>query len=127
MITTTFMSLPELMTQLQRTLGATERVREILEEEVEDLDEDGPAVRLRGEIEMDNVNFAYATRPDVTVLRDFSFAPRPASASPLSDPAVPAKPPLRPCFSGSTSRPLARSHSMGSPPRRSPCTPCGRT
>jgi len=74
MITTTFMSLPELITQLQRTLGATERVREILEEKVEDLDEDGPAVRLRGEIEMDNVNFAYATRPDVTVLRDFSFA-----------------------------------------------------
>jgi ATP-binding cassette, subfamily B, bacterial len=77
MIAASFMQFPELVTQLQRALGATERVREILAEETEPADTgEGPLPRFQGEIEMRGVDFAYPTRPDVTVLRDFSLRAR---------------------------------------------------
>jgi ATP-binding cassette subfamily B protein len=66
-----FMQFSELITQLQRTLGATERVREILADDgVEVLDE-GEGLRLRGEIEMEGLSFSYPGRADVPVLQDF--------------------------------------------------------
>lgn len=74
MIAASFMQFPELVAQLQRALGATERVREILAEPVEPADDDtAPLERFRGEIEMRGVRFAYPTRPDVTVLHDFDL------------------------------------------------------
>ena len=67
-----FFNFPDLVAQLQRSLGATERVREILAEEMEP-----EAVtqfeRLRGDIEMRQVGFSYPSRPDAVVLQDFSF------------------------------------------------------
>jgi ATP-binding cassette subfamily B protein len=74
MIAASFLAFPELIAQLQRSLGATERVREILKDDVEpeDTGEEG-VTRFRGEIEMRGVNFAYAGRPDVTVLHDFDW------------------------------------------------------
>jgi ATP-binding cassette subfamily B protein len=74
MVAVTFMNLPELIAQLQRTLGATERVREILDEAPEPDVSGAPRERFRGEIEMRDVRFAYPTRPEVTVLQDFSFS-----------------------------------------------------
>jgi ATP-binding cassette subfamily B protein len=78
-VAVTFMNLPELITQLQRTLGATERVREILED-VAEPDEPAtatvPRTRFRGEIEMRDIRFAYPSRPEVTVLQEFSFSAR---------------------------------------------------
>lgn len=74
MIAASFMQFPELITQLQRALGATERVRELLRDETEPLDAvTTPEKRFRGEIEMRGVSFAYPTRPDVTVLREFDL------------------------------------------------------
>ncbi|MDZ4286878.1 MAG: ABC transporter ATP-binding protein [Prosthecobacter sp.] len=73
MITASFMQFPELIAQFQRALGATERVREILVDEVEPLPSSEPKQRFRGEISVRDVNFAYSTRPDVTVLKEFSF------------------------------------------------------
>jgi len=73
LVSMSFAQFPELISQVQRTLGATERVREILQEPIEPLDEAAPKIRLQGEIEMENVSFAYATRPDAIVLREFSF------------------------------------------------------
>ena len=74
MIAASFIQFPELITQLQRSLGATERVREILRDEVEPQDsETGTTSRFRGEIEMRDVSFAYATRPDAVVLRNFEL------------------------------------------------------
>ena len=74
MIAASFLAFPELIAQLQRSLGATERVREILKDDVEPEDEDAKeATRFRGEIEMRDVNFAYPGRPDVTVLHDFDL------------------------------------------------------
>jgi ATP-binding cassette, subfamily B, bacterial len=75
MIAASFMQFPELITQLQRSLGATERVREILKDEVEPQDAEKAAVtRFLGEIEMRGVSFAYPTRPEAVVLRDFDLS-----------------------------------------------------
>ncbi|MDP1591395.1 MAG: ABC transporter transmembrane domain-containing protein [Prosthecobacter sp.] len=74
MIAASFMQFPELITQLQRSLGATERVREILKDEVEPQDTEKTVVkRFHGEIEMRGVSFAYPTRPEAVVLRDFDL------------------------------------------------------
>jgi ATP-binding cassette subfamily B protein len=63
-----------IVTQLQRALGATERVRELLRDETEPADASNtPEKRFHGEIEMRGVSFAYPTRPDVMVLRDFDL------------------------------------------------------
>ena len=74
MIAASFMQFPELITQLQRALGATERVRELLKDETEPTDASPtPEKRFHGAIEMRGISFAYPTRPDVTVLRDFNL------------------------------------------------------
>lgn len=74
-IAASFMQFPELITQLQRSLGATERVREILRDETEPHDPEKEAARrFRGEIEMRHVSFAYPTRPEAPVLHDFSLS-----------------------------------------------------
>jgi ATP-binding cassette subfamily B protein len=66
------MAFPELITQLQRALGATERVREILADPMEP--EAVPSTgRIRGEIEMRGIKFSYPSRPDALVLQDFSL------------------------------------------------------
>ncbi|WP_433896065.1 ABC transporter ATP-binding protein [Sphingobacterium mizutaii] len=70
-------SFPELYATLQRSLGASERVLEILNEPKEDIqvsDEDKEIkVELHGDIQFDQVSFAYPTRPDLTILKDISF------------------------------------------------------
>jgi len=73
LVAASFAQFPELMTQLQRALGATERVREILKEDIEPEDAEAPRTRFRGEIEMRGVEFAYPTRPEAIVLRDFTL------------------------------------------------------
>ncbi len=73
LIASSFAQFSELITQLQRTLGATDRVREILLEPVEPEEPNAPRVHFRGEIEMDDVSFSYAGRPEAPVLREFSF------------------------------------------------------
>jgi ATP-binding cassette subfamily B protein len=65
----------ELFAQVQRTLGATQRVRELLNEVPEDIDPAAgisildPREKLRGEVLFDDVSFHYPGRPDVEVLR----------------------------------------------------------
>jgi ATP-binding cassette subfamily B protein len=77
MLAASFMQFPELITQLQRALGATERVRELLHDGTEPADEEtAPRERFRGEIEMRGVSFSYPNRPDTVVLRDFNLTAR---------------------------------------------------
>ncbi|MFV1995705.1 MAG: ABC transporter ATP-binding protein, partial [Verrucomicrobiales bacterium] len=68
---------PEVMSQVQKAVGATQRVRELLAADQEILggDEAGDEaeVRLRGELEMKKVSFSYPSRPDAPVLRDISL------------------------------------------------------
>lgn len=58
--------------QLQKTIGATERILEILglEDEKSDVKED---LKLKGDISFNNVSFKYPTRADITVLKTMSF------------------------------------------------------
>lgn len=75
MIAASFMQFPELVTQLQRALGATERVREILAEATEPDDTvTASKERFLGAIEMQGIEFAYPGRPEIPVLRDFNLS-----------------------------------------------------
>ncbi|MCS6968123.1 MAG: ABC transporter transmembrane domain-containing protein [Cytophagales bacterium] len=64
--------------QLQRAVGASERIREILQKEGEMPRIANPLtpLRLHGEIVYQNVTFRYPTRADVTVLSNISFRVR---------------------------------------------------
>jgi len=69
--------LPEQIASIQRALGATDRVFELIDGKIEKIDltfvkekEKGPD---QGEIEFRNVEFYYPTRVDFPVLKDVSF------------------------------------------------------
>ena len=71
----------ELYAQLQRTLGATQRVRELLREPPEDTGPAGPAGAVVAgpaalDLAFDHVTFAYPSRKEVTVLRGLSLEAR---------------------------------------------------
>ncbi len=67
----------ELFSQLQKTLGATQRVRELLKEEVEDVNVSDEKVkekhRLMGDVEIEHIGFSYPSRKEVTVIKDLSL------------------------------------------------------
>jgi ABC transporter fused permease/ATP-binding protein len=67
-------SFAELYAQLQRTIGATQRVRELLRETTEDYGPDGTVPRPAGAIAFDDVTFAYPARKDVPVLRGLTVS-----------------------------------------------------
>ena len=61
--------------QLQKTIGATQRVRELMAMEGEDIDaQSSQANRLNGEIEFKAVEFAYPSRKEIQVLKGISFS-----------------------------------------------------
>ena len=72
-------SLPEAVSQVQKAVGATERVREILGEQAEPvvMPSEMPEHRLKGDVVMDNVAFAYPSRADHPVLQGLSFQCQP--------------------------------------------------
>ncbi|MBI1222195.1 MAG: ATP-binding cassette domain-containing protein [Bacteroidetes bacterium] len=63
--------------QIQKTLGATDRVLELLNEDAELVDMDGDRrksyPRFRGSFQFEKVEFAYPSRPEVTVLKGVSL------------------------------------------------------
>jgi ABC-type multidrug transport system fused ATPase/permease subunit len=74
-------SFADLYSNLQKSLGATQRVRELLAEPSEGLTLAAtrldPAIvpaRFRGEVALDHVTFAYPARPEVNVLKNMSFS-----------------------------------------------------
>ncbi len=74
----------ELFSQIQKTVGATQRVRELLREPAEASIGAAPATaaalplpaRLHGEVTFDAVSFRYPSRPDVAVLHSVSLRAR---------------------------------------------------
>jgi ATP-binding cassette subfamily B protein len=88
-------SFAELYAQLQRTVGATQRVRELLREPIEgvpsthlDAQTTPPPPRSRGgEIVFAEVVFAYPSRPEVTVLKGLSLTARPGQSIALVGPS----------------------------------------
>jgi ABC-type multidrug transport system fused ATPase/permease subunit len=71
-------SFPELFANLQKTIGASERVLEILSEDAEtvSIHESDNLIKQKidGNLSFDNVNFSYPSRPEIQVLTDVSFS-----------------------------------------------------
>lgn len=83
-------SFAEVFGQLQRTLGANERLRELLAECPEppvDVAKARSEVRLRGAVAFDNVSFRYPSRPDLPVLRGLSLHAAPGEKVALVGPS----------------------------------------
>ncbi|MDX5420221.1 MAG: ATP-binding cassette domain-containing protein, partial [Hymenobacteraceae bacterium] len=72
--------LGDLYGKVQSSLGATERILEILQEQEEPTDKSHKALseirRLEGDIAYNQVAFSYPTRADVQVLQDINFTVR---------------------------------------------------
>jgi len=83
----------ELFSQVQKTVGATQRVRELLREPAEIM-VDAPVqadatlpARLRGEVSFESVSFRYPARPEVIVLHDITLAAHPGERIALVGPS----------------------------------------
>ncbi|HXS37282.1 MAG TPA: ABC transporter transmembrane domain-containing protein [Flavipsychrobacter sp.] len=67
----------DLYSQLQKTLGATQRVRELLKENIEDVSitDNGlqKQFKLSGQVSLQNIYFSYASRKEITVLKDINI------------------------------------------------------
>ena len=79
-------SFAEVFSTLQKALGATQRVGELLAEAPERVSA-GPVERLNGEVEFDAVDFSYPSRPDLPVLRGLSLHARPGEKIALVGPS----------------------------------------
>jgi ABC-type multidrug transport system fused ATPase/permease subunit len=69
--------LAEVYASIQKSIGATEHLLEILDEPAEALSENrniAPEHQLSGQISFDHVSFHYPTREDQEVLQDISFS-----------------------------------------------------
>jgi ABC-type multidrug transport system fused ATPase/permease subunit len=81
-------TLGDLYARLQRTVGASERIVEILDEEAEiSLEDEVPELELKGSLSLENIRFSYPTRKDVPVLRGISFHMAPGSRFALVGPS----------------------------------------
>lgn len=73
----TFAGFADMFSQLQKTLGATQSVREILRTEGEPVDLKPivvePQYHLNGKVHFENVAFSYPGRKDVPVLKDLTL------------------------------------------------------
>lgn len=71
--------LGEIYGQILKSLGATERIRQILKEEPEKGSEksEADAGKIQGGIEFDAVRFSYPSRPEVEVLKGISLQVKP--------------------------------------------------
>lgn len=69
--------IPEQYAQIQRAIGAADRVFDILKETPEEVslqyDRPRSSLKLKGEVQFSHVKFAYPTRKDYTVLEDVTF------------------------------------------------------
>jgi ABC-type multidrug transport system fused ATPase/permease subunit len=66
--------LPEQIASIQRALGATDRVFEIIDEDIEEVHSRAePALTTKGEIELRHISFNYPSRENFNVLKDISF------------------------------------------------------
>jgi len=70
--------LPEQLASIQRALGATDRVFEIIDDRNEEINlahrNNLNLNRVKGDLEFKNIKFTYPTRPDFEVLKDVSFS-----------------------------------------------------
>jgi ABC-type multidrug transport system fused ATPase/permease subunit len=66
--------LPEQIASIQRALGATDRVFELIDGEIENIElSNNHEKQTKGEITFNEVSFCYPSRPDFSVLKNISF------------------------------------------------------
>ena len=63
----------DIYAKLQKAIGATEHLMDILEEEKEEINSTFSADAVNGHIKFHNLSFAYPSRPDVQVLNNLNF------------------------------------------------------
>ena len=68
-----FGGVAELYAQIQKAIGATERVFELLEEKAEALGQDKGRAPIRGVVEFRSVGFSYPSRKNIKVLKGVDF------------------------------------------------------
>lgn len=71
-----FGGIAEMYAQIQKAVGATERVFELLEETPEEINakpQTTPIEKIKGNVSFKNVAFSYPSRKEVEVLKDVSF------------------------------------------------------
>jgi len=78
--------LGDIYSQLQRSVGASERILEILDQP-DEKSSASHSLKLSGKIEFNRVRFSYPTRSDVTVLKDISFSIKPGEKIALVGPS----------------------------------------
>lgn len=76
MIGGSFGGLASQYASLQRGIGSIENVMDLLDEETEPIDLDKPmeSLEIKGNIEFKNVEFHYASRPDLPIIRGLDFS-----------------------------------------------------
>jgi ABC-type multidrug transport system fused ATPase/permease subunit len=78
--------LGDIYSSLQRSIGASERVLEILEEKDES-SASAQSLKLKGRVEFKNVSFTYPTRTDFEVLKSVDFTVEPGERIALVGPS----------------------------------------
>jgi len=78
--------LGDIYSQVQRSIGASERIVEILDEKDEQ-NSSAEHLKLHGEIRFNHVQFSYPSRADVTVLHDMNFSIQPGEKIALVGPS----------------------------------------
>lgn len=63
----------DIYAKLQKAIGATEHLMDILDEEKEDINSKYDAEAVRGQIQFKDLSFAYPNRADVQVLKNLNF------------------------------------------------------
>lgn len=76
-LSSTLANFADLYNQLQKSIGATQRVREILADGIENVNTTNeqlkPENRLSGKVSFNNISFSYPGRRDVTVLKNIQI------------------------------------------------------
>lgn len=66
--------LGDLYGQLQKAIGSSERILEILDEKAEESGESHGKLNVDGRIEFERIDFSYPSRKEIEVLKDISFS-----------------------------------------------------
>ena len=64
----------DIYSKIQKAIGATEHLMDILDEEIEKVEPIRNSLKLSGDIEFDQLSFNYPTRPDINVLNKINFS-----------------------------------------------------
>lgn len=64
----------EQFVQIQKTIGAVERVMDLIDQEGEDFKTHSDSAPIKGDVEFKNVGFSYPGRPEYPVLKDVGLA-----------------------------------------------------